>query len=222
MTPSLPPPLERRDPETSHQKKTGEGDPAPQQARRRRAPVDAAGRRRGTQALQAESPPPTFHTSKRTQTKQPLKITLDTKTRASKDHQPRTRSSTTSSTPPHHTSRETPPTKPRHQSKPKQTWYPPQHAWSALKNMSVERGKAGVPCEVHSTKRTPPRTRQSPNPVHTHQARQQTLHNHERRASRPLRRKTPPLAPPRRPLHIIQVERPANRAAPPKREADAV
>ena len=26
-----------------------------------------------------------------------------------------------------------------------------------LKNMSVERGKAGPPCEVHSTKRTPPR-----------------------------------------------------------------
>ena len=65
--------------------------------------------------------------------------------------------------------------------------------------MSVECGKAGVPCEVHSTKRTPPRTRQSPNPAHTHQARQQTLHNHERRPSRPLRRNTPPLAPPRRP-----------------------
>ena len=32
----------------------------------------------------------------------------------------------------------------------------------------------------------------------------------------------PDPAPPRRPLHIIQVERPANKAAPPKREADAV
>ena len=35
--------------------------------------------------------------------------------------------------------------------------YPPQHERCALKNMSVERGKAGPPCEVHSTKRTPPR-----------------------------------------------------------------
>ena len=65
--------------------------------------------------------------------------------------------------------------------------------------MSVERGKAGPPCEVHSTKRTPPRTRQSPNPAHTHQAHQQTLDDGDRRASRPLRRNTPPLAPPRRP-----------------------
>ena len=48
--------------------------------------------------------------------------------------------------------------------------YPPQHGRSALKNTSVEYGKAGPPCEVHSTKRTPPRTRQSPNPAHTHQA----------------------------------------------------
>ena len=77
--------------------------------------------------------------------------------------------------------------------------YPPQHERCALKNMSVERGKAGPPCEVHSTKRTPPRTRQSPNPAHTHQAHQQTLDDGDRRASRPLRRKTPPLAPPRRP-----------------------
>ena len=65
--------------------------------------------------------------------------------------------------------------------------------------MSVERGKAGPPCEVHSTKRTPPRSRQSPNPAHTHQAHQQTLDDDERRASRPLQQKTRPLAPPRRP-----------------------
>ena len=45
--------------------------------------------------------------------------------------------------------------------------YPPQHTRSALKNMSVERGKAGVPCEVHSTKRTPPRVPKPQPSAHT-------------------------------------------------------
>ena len=63
------------------------------------------------------------------------------KDHASKDHQPRTRSSTASSTPPHHTSRET-----RQRAAPPKreadAAYPPQHARSALKNISVECGKA--------------------------------------------------------------------------------
>ena len=59
--------------------KTGEGDSAPYKhavaARPSTRPAGAA----STQALQADSPPPTYHTSKRTHNKQHQKITLDAK-----------------------------------------------------------------------------------------------------------------------------------------------
>ena len=45
--------------------------------------------------------------------------------------------------------------------------YPPQHARPALRNISVECGKAGPPCEVHSTKRTPPRVLKPQPSAHT-------------------------------------------------------
>ena len=72
MAPSLPLPLEKRPGDESHHKDRG-GRLRSTRARRRRAPVDATGRRSGTQALQAESAPPTYHTSKRTPNKQPPK-----------------------------------------------------------------------------------------------------------------------------------------------------
>ena len=57
--------------------------------------------------------------------------------------------------------------------------YPPQHARSALKNMSVERGKAGPPCEDRSRTRTPPRVH-SAKPPH-HQAPHQSANPRRRR-----------------------------------------
>ena len=75
MTPSLPLPLEKRPGDESHHKDSG-GRPRPTRAHA----VAATGRRRGTHALQADSAPPTYHTSKRTHNKQPAtKITLDAK-----------------------------------------------------------------------------------------------------------------------------------------------
>ena len=66
--------LESRDPATSHHKDRG-GRLRSTRARRRRAPVAATGtlRAASTRALQADSAPPTCHTSKRTHNKQPLK-----------------------------------------------------------------------------------------------------------------------------------------------------
>ena len=157
--------LESRDPATSHHKDRG-GRLRSTRARRRRAPVAATGtlRAASTRALQADSAPPTCHTSKRTHNKQPLK----NNTRRERIAQART----TNQGP-----RPPPPRRPLHiierpankAAPPKQAQadvVPPQHARSALINMSVERGKAGPPCEVHSTKRTPPRVH-SAKPAHT-------------------------------------------------------
>ena len=79
MTASLPLPLERRDPETSHHTKTGEGDPAPHKnavaARPSTRPAGAA-----VHALfKRRARPLACHTSKQTHNKHHQKITLDAK-----------------------------------------------------------------------------------------------------------------------------------------------
>ena len=66
--------------------------------------------------------------------------------------------------------------------------------------MSVECGKRDPPCEDRSTKRTPPRVHSAkPHAPSPHISQQPLDEDGDRRASRPLRRKTRPLAPPRRP-----------------------
>ena len=58
--------------------------------------------------------------------------------------------------------------------------------------------------------------------THNQAATQKNNTRRERLAQARITNQGPGPARPRRPLHIIQVERPANKAAPPKREADAV
>ena len=81
MTASLPLPLERRDPATRATTKTRGGRLRSTRARRRRTPVDATGRRRGTRALRAESAPTgmSYPKANNTHNKQPPKNQLDAK-----------------------------------------------------------------------------------------------------------------------------------------------
>ena len=80
MTASLPLPLERRDPETSHHKDRG-GRLRSTRARRRRAPVDVTGRRRARGLRSNAESPPLFIPQRRTipTTSSHSKITLDAK-----------------------------------------------------------------------------------------------------------------------------------------------
>ena len=86
----------------------GRATPLHTSTRRRRAPVDATGMWRGTllkRTARAHVIPKGEQYPE--QAASHSKVTLDAKSSASKDHQPRTRSSTTSSIASHHTSRET-------------------------------------------------------------------------------------------------------------------
>ena len=158
MTPSLPLSLERRDPEKSHHKDRG-GRLRSTRARRRRTPVAATGRRRGTQALRAESPPTRMSYLKANPQQAPPKNNARREGIVQGPGPARPRR-------PLHTierpaNKAAPPKREAH------AVYPPQHEQSALRNISVECGKAGPPCEVHSTKRTPPRVLKPQPSAHT-------------------------------------------------------
>ena len=197
MTPSLSLSLERRDPATRATTKTGEGDSAPHKhavaARPSTRPAGAAvhalfERRARRPPIIPQTPQPSSHSKNNTRRER-----IAQGPGGPGPARPRR--------PLHIIQVERPANKAAPPKREADAVYPPQHTRSALKNMSVERRKARPavrgPLEqsgrrlVHS---------QSPNPAHTQpHISQQTLDDGERRASRPLRRKTPPLAPPRRP-----------------------
>ena len=200
MKQSLPLSLERRDPATSHHKDR-RGRLRSTQTRHRRAPVDATGRRR--EYTRSSSGQRAAHISYLKANPQQAASHSKSNTRRERIAQARTTNQGPGPAPPrrplHIIQVERPANKAAPPKREADAVYPPQHARSALKNMSVERGKAGPPCEVHSTKRTPPRVLKAPTQHSKPHISQQTLDDGERRASRPLRRNTPPLAPPRRP-----------------------
>ena len=111
---------------------TGEGDPAPQQARRRRAPVDATGMwreyTRSSSGERAAHVIPQTHNQAATQ---------KSKTRRERLAQGLSKDPVQHGLVDLFTSSRAPP--PRREA---DAVYPPQHEQSALKNMSVERRKA--------------------------------------------------------------------------------
>ena len=211
MTPSLPPSRERRDPATSPPKDRGVRLRSTR-ARRRRAPVDATGRRRAasTHALQANSAPP--HIIPQSEPKPSSHSKSNT--RRERFAQARTTNQGPGPAPPrrplHIIQVERPANRAAPPEREADAVYPPQHARSALKNMSVERGEArpAVRGPLESRTRTPPRTKPQPS-AHTPstsanppQPRTTTVptttteHATARTASPPSRGKRPPEAAP--------------------------
>ena len=132
-TASLSRERKKRPGDESHHKDRG-GRLRSTRARRRRTPVAATGRRRGTQALRAESPPTRMSYLKANPQQAPPKNNARREGIAQGPGPARPRR-------PLHTI-ERPANKAAPPKREADAVYPPQHARSALKNMSVECGKA--------------------------------------------------------------------------------